>query len=507
MVARIKTVAFQGIEVLDVDVQVQASTGLPAFTVVGLGDKAVGESRERVRSALHAMGLALPPKRIVVNLAPADLAKEGSHYDLPIALGLLAVMGVLPADELASFAALGELALDGELMPVAGVLPAAIHANAKGLGLICPAAQGGEAAWSGSAGVLAPGNLLQIVNHFKGSQVLAAPTAAPAKAPKTHPDLQDIKGQESAKRALEVAAAGGHNLLMVGPPGSGKSMLAARLPGLLPPLDAAEALEASMIHSLAGRLDGGGLVTARPFRDPHHSASMAALVGGGLKVRPGEVSLAHLGVLFLDELPEFQRAALEALRQPLETGRASVARANAHLTFPARIQLVAAMNPCRCGHLGDLAQACSRAPLCAQAYQAKISGPLLDRIDLHVEVPAVNPADLSLPPPAEGSPAVAARVAGARKVQKARYADLGGDPPIRTNAEADGQLLETVAAPDAPGRALLTEAAKRLRLTARGYHRVLRVARTLADLERAAAVRRGHIAEALSYRRVVPGRE
>jgi len=297
-------------------------------------------------------------------------------------------------------------------------------------------------------------------------------------------------------------------VLMVGPPGSGKSMLAARLPGLLPPLTPAEALEVSMVHSLAGLLDGGRLLRRRPFRDPHHSASLPALVGGGMRAKPGEISLAHQGVLFLDELPEFARATLESLRQPLETGRVAVARANAHVTYPARFQLVAAMNPCRCGHLDDPALACSKAPRCASEYQSRISGPLFDRIDLHVDVPAVSPADLSLPPPREGSAAVAARVAAAREVQAARYAETPapGRGPVRANADADGELLERVAAPDAPGRTLLTEAAERMRLSARGYHRVLRVARTLADLDGAGGVRRIHVAEALAYRRVAPGR-
>jgi len=510
VVARVATVAFQGIEVLDVDVQVQTSAGLPAFTIVGLPDKAVAESRERVRAALNAMGLALPAKRITVNLAPADLVKEGSHFDLPIALGLLAAMGVVPADELEAYTALGELALDGRLTRVAGVLPAAIHANACGRGLVCPASQGSEAAWAGEVEVLAPKNLLALINHFKGTQVLTPPEARLDDTAPAYPDMADIKGQESAKRAVEIAAAGGHNLLMIGPPGAGKSMLAQRLPGLLPPLDAGEVLEISMIRSLAGELADGGLTRVRPFRDPHHSASMAALVGGGQRARPGEVSLAHLGVLFLDELPEFQRGVLEALRQPLETGRAAVARANAHVTYPARIQMVAAMNPCRCGYLDDPAQACTRAPKCAQEYQSKISGPLFDRIDLHVDVPAVNPADLDLPPPTENSAAIAARVAAARDTQRERYAGRGGDKTIRTNAEADGKLLDAVAQPDAAGRKLLVEASERLGLSARGYHRVLRVARTLADLDGAApddaGLSRLHIAEALTYRRIVPGR-
>ncbi|WP_022727932.1 YifB family Mg chelatase-like AAA ATPase [Fodinicurvata sediminis] len=505
MVARIGTVAFQGVEVVDVDVQVQATSGMPRFLVVGLADKAVGESRERVTSALTALGLSLPPKRIVVNLAPADLVKEGSHYDLPIALALMAEMGVLPADALSTHVALGELSLDGRINPVAGVLPAAIHASACGLGLICPAAQGGEAAWAPDIDILAPRDLVALVNHIKGTQVLAQPEAALAESGTSIPDLAEIKGQESAKRALEIAAAGNHNLLMTGPPGSGKSMLAQRLPGLLPPLSPAEALEVSMIHSVAGTLEEGKLLRHRPFRDPHHSASLPSLVGGGHRAKPGELSLAHHGVLFLDELPEFARATLESLRQPMETGRVSIARANAHVTYPARVQLVAAMNPCRCGHLDDPAVACSKAPRCGQDYQARISGPLFDRIDLHVDVPAVSAADLALPPPAEGSAEVAVRVARARERQAARNVAVEGGIEGRslTNAELDGQHLENCAAPDNEGRSLLQEAANRMKLSARGYHRVLRVARTLADLEDCDGVRRLHVAEALGYRRMM----
>jgi magnesium chelatase family protein len=507
LVSHVSTIAFQGIDVLDIDVQVQMLGGMPQFNLVGLPDKAVGESRERVRAALHALGLALPPKRIVVNLAPADVVKEGSHFDLPIALALLAAMEVLPGDELARYTALGELALDGAIAGVAGVLPAAVGAAARGRGLICPFVSGGEAAWAGEIEILASPNLLALINHFKGSQVLSRPAPVLAEAEASPLDLADIKGQETAKRALEIAAAGGHNLLMIGPPGSGKSMLAARLPGLLPPLSAAEALEVSMIHSVAGLLPGGGLMRQRPFRDPHHSASLPALVGGGLRARPGEVSLAHRGVLFLDELPEFQRSTLESLRQPLESGRAVVARANAHVAYPADIQLVAAMNPCRCGYLDDPAQGCGRAPRCGQDYQARISGPLFDRIDLHVDVPAVAIGDLALPPPREGSAEVRARVAEARAVQRARYETLArpGERPVAVNARVEGALLDRVATPDAAGRTLLTEAADRMRLTARSYHRVLKVARTLADLDGADGVRRLHVAEALAYRRLAPG--
>jgi magnesium chelatase family protein len=501
MVARVRTVAFHGVDVVDVEAQVTITAGLPAFTVVGLPDKAVAESRERVRAALAALGLALPPRHITVNLAPADVVKEGSHFDLPIALGLLAAMDVLPQDELAGYVALGELALDGSLTAVAGVLLAALAAASRQSGIICPATCGGEAAWAGEVEVVAAPNLLSIVNHFKGTQLLPPPEAKLAPAPGAGLDLKDVKGQESAKRALEIAAAGGHNMLMIGPPGSGKSMLAARLPGILPPLEPSEALELGMILSVAGGWHKGELLRERPFRDPHHSASLAALVGGGLRVRPGEISLAHQGVLFLDELPEFSRAALEALRQPLETGRITVARANTHVTYPARVQLVAAMNPCRCGYLAEPGRACGRAPRCAQDYQARLSGPLLDRIDLTIDVPAVSPADLALPPPAESSADVAARVDLARRRQATRYAGPPDDRHIRTNAEVDGAALDEVAAPEPAGRALLTRAAERLRLSARGYHRVLRVARTLADLDGAAVVARRHIAEALSYRR------
>jgi magnesium chelatase family protein len=507
MTARMNTFAFKGIDVVPVDVQVQIASGLPAFAVVGLADKAVAESRERVRAALGAMGLALPPKRITVNLSPADLAKEGSHYDLPIALALLVAMGVVPEDAVSSYAALGELALDGALVPVAGVLPAAVGASARGLGLICPQSNGAEAAWAGNGiDILAPGHLLQLVNHAKGTQVLSRPEPGVLAGDAGAPDLAEIKGQETAKRALEIAAAGAHNLLMIGPPGAGKSMLARRLPGLLPPLDPAEALEVSMIASISGLLEGGRITRTRPFRDPHHSASMAALTGGGVSAKPGEVTLAHLGVLFLDELPEFSRAVLDSLRQPIEAGRIVVARANAHITYPARFQLVAAMNPCRCGYLADAARACTRAPRCAVEYQARISGPLFDRIDLHVEVPEVSAQDLTLPPAAEGSAAVRARVIAARKVQSERYAKLAPGLRIRTNAEPEGELLERVALPDEAGRRLLSEATERMRLSARGYHRVLKVARTLADLDGSDSVRRIHIAEALSYRRIAPPR-
>ena len=499
MYGHISTVAFVGIEARPVQVEVRITSGQQSFSVVGLADKAVAESRERVRSALHALGLGLPWTRITANLAPADLPKEGSHFDLPIALAMMVALEAISPDTVERFCAIGELALDGSIRPVPGALPAAIGANAMGKGLICPAASGAEAAWAGEeVEIVAAPHLLSLVNHFRGLQTLRRPVPNVVTESGPRPDLRDIKGQESAKRALEVAAAGGHNLLMVGPPGSGKSMLAARLPSILPPLDTSEMLEVSMVHSLAGELLGGQLRIERPFRAPHHSASMAALVGGGSRPKPGEASLAHLGVLFLDELPEFTPQVLDSLRQPLETGEVVIARANHRVNYPARMQLIAAMNPCRCG--GGPGNACKRGPRCAADYQSRISGPLLDRIDLQIEVPAVSAADLVLPAPLEGSAEAAARVLAARQLQKVRYSAYGRGAP-RTNAEAAGQVLDAVAMPDEAGVELMRRAAEKLALSARGFHRTLRVARTLADLDGAEKVGRRHIAEALGYRR------
>lgn len=502
MVARVSTVAFEGIEAKPVDVQAQFMIGKVLFNIVGLPDKAVGESRERVRAALVASGLALPAKRITVNLAPADMPKEGSHFDLPIALALMAAIGAIPPDALEGFTVLGELGLDGSISPVAGVLPAAIAANMRGHGLICPQASGSEAAWaSRDIEIIAPRSLIQLANHFKGTQVLSRPEPAIRGEGAPLPDLADIKGQETARRVLEIAAAGGHNMLFSGPPGAGKSMLAARLPSILPPLGPRELLEVSMIQSVAGALAGGELTNRRPFRAPHHSASMAALVGGGVHARPGEVSLAHNGVLFLDELPEFQPQALDSLRQPLETGEVIIARANHRVTYPARFQLVAAMNPCRCGRATEPGFACKKAPnaTCMARYQARISGPFLDRIDLVIEVPAVTAADLMAPGASEASTHVARRVARARTIQTQRYEQMGL-VDITCNAACPVSRLPEVAALDDAGLALLRSAADAMNLTARGFHRVLKVARTLADLDGVDLIKRIHLAEALSYR-------
>lgn len=497
MQACARTVAFDGIEARPVEAQCALAPGLPAFTVVGLPDKAVSEARERVRAAFAALSIGFPPKRITINLAPADLPKEGSHFDLPIALALLAALDLIPAEDLDRCISLGELSLDGRLVPVAGALPAAMAAAAEGRSLICPKGSGAEAAWVGAADVFAPATLAEALRHLAGTAPLPRARAGEvAPAPGTR-DLADVKGQERARRALEIAAAGRHHMLLVGPPGSGKSMLAARLPGLLPPLSAAEALETSMIHSLAGLIDQGGISRHPPFREPHHTASMAAIVGGGRGARPGEISLAHNGVLFLDELPEFPRTVLETLRQPLETGEVVVARANAHVRYPCRVLLIAAANPCRCGYLADAARACARVPGCGDEYLGRISGPLMDRFDLRIEVPPVAWQDLDRPGGGEASAPVAARVAGARRRQARRFAD---HPHARLNADAEGLTLERIATLDTEGRALMTRVAERFGITARGYHRILRVARTIADLDGSEAVRTPHLAEAAGYR-------
>lgn len=497
MVARAYSVAFQGVEARMVEVQCAITPGLPAFSIVGLPDKAVSEARDRVRTALTSMAIALPSKRITINLSPADLPKEGSHFDLPIAMALLAALDILPSDVVEGVVALGELSLDGTLVPVVGALPAAVAAAQENRSLLCPKGSGAEAAWVNACQVIAAVSLGDVVRHYTG-QVPLSPAEPGEVATMNHArDLREVKGQERAKRALEIAAAGRHHLMLVGTPGSGKSMLAARLPGILPPLSAAEALDTSMIHSLAGLLDEGGISRARPFRAPHHTASMAAIIGGGRNAKPGEVSLAHNGVLFMDEFPEFARNVLETLRQPIETGEVMISRVNAHVKYPCRFMLIAAANPCKCGYLTDPARACARVPLCGEDYMGRISGPLMDRFDMRVDVPPMAYTDLDLPSSGDSSADIALRVAQARDIQMTRYA---AEPNVLCNADAEGDILTQVTAPDAEGRDLLMRAAERFNLSARGYHRVLRVARTIADLDGSDDVRKPHIAEAVSFR-------
>ncbi|MEM1345491.1 MAG: YifB family Mg chelatase-like AAA ATPase [Pseudomonadota bacterium] len=495
MVSRVHTVAFWGVEARPVTVECAVTPGLPGFHLVGLPDKAVSEAKERVRAALAAIALALPPQRVTINLSPADLPKSGAHFDLAIALALMTALGLVPSEDSARYVALGELSLDGLLRPVQGALPAALTAAAAARGLICPEANGAEAAWVGACEVLAAGGLVALINHFAGRCPLVPPEPGAVEARRSDADLIDVKGQEGARRALEIAAAGGHHLLMLGEPGSGKSMLARRLTSILPPLTPTEALEVSTVHSLASDAGAATIHRERPYRDPHHTASRFAMTGGGARARPGQVSLAHRGVLFLDELPEFDRGVIEALREPMETGEILITRASAEARYPARFQLVAAMNPCRCGYLGDAERACSKAPRCGADYRARLSGPLLDRFDIRIEVPPVTPAVLGLACHGQSSARVGARVEAARAVQDARSAT--------TNAELEGTALQRVATPDAEGQALLTKAAEKLRYSARGYHRVLRLARTIADLDASTGVSSPHIAEAIGLRRAL----
>jgi magnesium chelatase family protein len=500
MLAQITSGAVLGVDAYLVRVEVDLGRGLPCINVVGLAENAVREGRERVLAAITNEGFVVPPRRITINLAPADIPKSGSAFDLPLAIGILAASDGIRPDRLAGCCMIGELGLDGTVRPVRGVLPIAARCRDEGLGtLLCPPANAAEAGVVDGIEVIAVPTLGAALEHLTGRTPLAA-AVPPAVAAQTHAfadlDFADVKGQESAKRALEVAAAAAHNLLMIGPPGAGKSMLARRLAGILPPLAHAEAVEATRVYSVAGGLrPGQALVSARPFRAPHHTVSDAGLVGGGNPPRPGEASLAHTGVLFLDELPEFRRNALEALRQPLEDSLIQLGRARISLTYPARFMLVAAMNPCPCGFFGSGCGRCVCSPVQVERYAARVSGPLLDRIDIHVEVPALDGVRLSDERRGESSAVIRKRVAVARERQRQRF---GSD--ARTNAYMTPRELREFCRIDADGERLLRSAVQRLGLSARAYHRILRVARTIADLAGVDRIATPHLAEAVQYR-------
>ncbi len=503
MLARVLSGAVLGINAYMVSVEADVSSGLPSISTVGLGHGAVKEGRERVVAAIHNSGHTVPPRRITVNLAPADVRKEGSAFDLPIAIAILAGTGQVRSGELSRTMLLGELALDGELRPVRGALSIALAAHRAGIkGLILPPQNVGEAAVVKEVEVRGARTLAEVIRYLNGacdiqpasfdSQALFAENSPP------ETDFSDVKGQEHVKRALEVAAAGGHNILMVGPPGSGKTMLARRIPTILPPLSLPEALETTRIHSVAGLLDAGtSLVVNRPFRAPHHTISDAGLIGGGSMPRPGEVSLAHNGVLFTDELPEFRRNVLEVLRQPLEDGEVTISRAALSLSYPSRFMLAAAMNPCPCGFFGDSQRACRCLPEVVQRYLSRVSGPLLDRIDLHIEVPAVRYRELSDQRSGEHSSAIRDRVAAARVLQANRFAD---HPDVNINAHMMPRQIREFCRIGSGGDALLRSAITRLGFSARAYHRVLKIARTIADLDSSREIETAHVGEAIQYR-------
>jgi magnesium chelatase family protein len=499
----LKTLIFNGMTPTVIDVQVQLTGGLinpkDPFTIVGLVDKAVNESKERIRNALFSINMSLPPQKITINLSPSDIEKSGSHFDLPILCGILCALGTLPEKELSKYVILGEIGLDGTILKSPSVLPASVYAAKNNFGIICPQSNGAEARWAGHSNILAPHHIMDLINHFRDRQLLPVPEPEKITSREIKDmDFSEVKGQAAAKRALEIAAAGGHAMLMVGPPGAGKTMLASRLPSILPDMNADEILETSVLYSIAGKLEGGGLMTSRPFRPVHHSASAVSLAGGGTNARPGEISLAHNGILFLDELPEFGRQTLEILRQPMESGKILISRAKMQVEYPAQFQLIAAMNPCPCGHLRNPKLACSKAPRCAEAYQNKISGPLLDRIDLHVEVEAVEPWDLSSNEACESSAVIRARVGAARMRQMARQGTL--------NSRLDGKKLNEFVKTDAKSLELLNNAAEQMGLSARGYNRIKRIARTIADLRGAEMIESRDIAEALSYRPINRGK-
>lgn len=503
MVAKTKTFSFSGIEANPVDVQVKISSGNSVFSIVGLPDKSVGESKERVRGAITSTGLSWPFEKITVNLAPADLQKEGGHFDLAIAIGIMVEMGVLPQYLIDKYFIMGELSLDGSVNSVSGIISSAITANQMGCGIICPKANGKEAVWAGDVDIIATPDILSLINHLKGEQILNRPENFQNFQNNKYPDFADVKGQEQAKRAIEISASGGHNILMIGSPGCGKSMLASRIPSILPDLELMEMLEINMIASVSDKINDGKLIVSRPFREVHHSCSMPAMVGGGVKAKPGEVSLAHNGVLFLDELAEFPRQVLDSLRQPLENQEITISRANSCATYPANFQLVGAMNPCRCGFLGDATKECKRAPICGEEYKNKISGPLLDRIDIVVEVGQFDFfANQKNNFKNESSEIIKQRVTEVRNLQKQRFAEFEELKNMQMlNSKMSGKFLEKFCKIDEGLQNILQNFVTKSKTSIRGITRILRVARTIADMENSEEISRGHLLEAISYRK------
>ncbi|MDR2598236.1 MAG: YifB family Mg chelatase-like AAA ATPase [Holosporales bacterium] len=502
MVSKIRTVAFIGMRPSEITVEAQISPGIASFCIVGLPDKTVGEAKERIRSTFYQLGIGFPAKKVIVNMAPADIPKGGSHYDLPIALAILGAMEAIDIRLFENTISIGELGLDGSLCYVSGAICAAMLANENDLALICPKACETEAAWSGNDGIIACPNIITVINHFAGISQVAKTEVGSNRfrdPPEYEVDMADVYGQPFAKRALEVAASGGHNLLMIGSPGSGKSMLASRMRTILPSLSPAEALETTCIYSLAGMSPDNGLIHLPPFRDPHHSASLISIVGGGPDAKPGELSLAHNGILFLDELPEFQRQTIDALRQPLETNNITVSRAKEHITYPANMQLIAAMNPCKCGFYGVPQRQCQKAPRCSIEYRNRISGPILDRFDIIIFVNSIKVAELFEKENRETSESIRKRVTLARAIQIKRAED-NGVSELKLNGKARGKYLNEVTRLDTPTSIFFQQIVQSSNISARGCHKILRVARTIADMDASITVQKHHIAEAAQYK-------